>query len=207
MPDLPPTPAPTAPDSLRPAARLVPNRRASFVQSALIVLAGLAVFAPAFHGDWLWDDNSEITGQPDRCIAVPARWERSGAIRRAPDSTSRSKAAALWVQWHLWHETICFGYHLVSVGLHLFSAFLIWHVLKKLGVRLAWVGGLLFVVHLLAVESVAWVAELKNTLSLPPLLLAVCAWLDYDERGRRTDYLRAASARPPAATSWASTTA
>jgi tetratricopeptide (TPR) repeat protein len=34
-------------------------------------------------------------------------------------------------------------------------------------------------------------AEQKNTLALPPLLLALGAWLDYDERGRRADYLRA----------------
>ena len=31
-------------------------------------------------------------------------------------------------------------------------------------------------------ESVAWIVELKNTLSLPPFLLALCAWIDYEDR-------------------------
>ena len=39
--------------------------------------------------------------------------------------------------------------------------------------------------HPLAVESVAWTAELKNALSLPLLLLAMLATLDHERTGRR----------------------
>ena len=63
-----------------------------------------------------------------------------------------------------------------------------WRLLGKLGVRLAWLGGLLFAIHPVLVESVAWIAELKNTLSLPPFLVAMCAWIDYDEHGKWTQY-------------------
>ena len=31
---------------------------------ALILLAGWFVFSPASHGDWLWDDDLEITQNP-----------------------------------------------------------------------------------------------------------------------------------------------
>ena len=72
-----------------------------------------------------------------------------------------------------------------SLALHLASALLLWELLRRLGVRLAWVGGLLFAVHPLVVESVAWVSELKNTLSLPFLLLAMIAYVDYDEARTR----------------------
>jgi tetratricopeptide (TPR) repeat protein len=54
--------------------------------------------------------------------------------------------------------------------------------------HLAWLGGLIFAIHPAQVESVAWIAELKNTLSLPPFLLAMCAYLDYEERGKSKDY-------------------
>jgi len=50
---------------------------------------------------------------------------------------------------------------------------------------------LIFAVHPVTVESVAWISELKNTLSLPPLLLAMGAWVDYEERGSRKDYFLA----------------
>ncbi len=53
-------------------------------------------------------------------------------------------------------------------------------MLAKLGLRKAWLGGFLFAVHPAAVESVAWIAETKNTLSTLPGLLAMMAWIDYE---------------------------
>jgi tetratricopeptide (TPR) repeat protein len=41
------------------------------------------------------------------------------------------------------------------------------------------------------IESVAWITELKNTLSLPPLLLAMLAWLAWGNGGERRFYFRA----------------
>ena len=45
---------------------------------------------------------------------------------------------------------------------------------------MAWLGGLFFAIHPVNVESVAWMVELKNTLSMTPFLLALCVWIDYD---------------------------
>jgi len=84
-----------------------------------------------------------------------------------------------------------FGYHLTSVTLHLISALLVWRFFSKLGLRFAWLGGLIFAIHPVQVESVAWISELKNTLSLPPFLLAMCAWIDFENRRRESDYLLA----------------
>jgi hypothetical protein len=49
----------------------------------------------------------------------------------------------------------------------------------------AGLAGLLFVVHPVCVESVAWISEQKNTLSLVFYLLAARAYLVFDrDRGR-----------------------
>jgi hypothetical protein len=93
-----------------------------------------------------------------------------------------------WIQWRLWRESLL-GYHVSNLAFHLLSALLVWKILRKLGIRFAWLGGLLFVVHPLCVESVAWIAEFKNTVSLCLLLLAFSAYLDFDERRGRSDYL------------------
>jgi Tfp pilus assembly protein PilF len=95
-----------------------------------------------------------------------------------------------WMQWQLWGNNT-FGYHFTNVCLHLLSAFLVWRLLSKFGLRLAWLGGLIFAVHPMMVESVAWISEFKNTLSLPPFLLAMCAWIDYEDLGRPRDYFLA----------------
>jgi len=146
------------------------------LQAAIIVLAGWFVFSPAIHGGWLWDDH-EIRDNPTLHEGLGGL----GKIWVAPATTDYYPvdATLLWAEWHLWRDRVA-GYHLTNVGLHLLGAFLFWRLLKKIGVRFAWLGGLLFVVHPLAVESVAWISEIKNTLSLPLMLLAMIAWMDWD---------------------------
>jgi hypothetical protein len=68
------------------------------------------------------------------------------------------------------------------------SALLVWRLLSKFGLRLAWLGGLIFAIHPVQVESVAWIVELKNTLSLPPFLLAMCAWIRLRGARKAKDY-------------------
>jgi len=159
------------------------------LHALLIVAAGLWVFWPALHGAWLWDDDLLITNNP--LIHDPAGL---GKIWFAPTTSLIDylpiTVSVEWLEWHLWGMNT-FGYHLTSIVLHLTSALLVWRLLTKLGLRLAWLGGLLFAIHPVMVESVAWIAELKNTLSLPPFLLAMCAWIDYDEQGKWTEYVLA----------------
>ncbi len=78
----------------------------------------------------------------------------------------------------------------MHIILHIINALLVWRLLGKFGLRLAWLGGLIFAAHPVQVESVAWLTELKNTLSLPFALLAMGCWIDYDENRRREDSRR-----------------
>lgn len=166
----------------------LPGWKLTLLHAAIIVAAGLFIYWPAFNGYWIWDDGMYISQNP--LMNDPARlwkaWFQPGSFIEYYPITETVQ----WVQWKLWGDDTL-GYHLTNVGLHLLSAFLVWRLLGKFGLRLAWLGGLLFAIHPMMVESVAWISELKNTLSLPPFLLAVCAWIDYEERGRRGDYVRA----------------
>jgi hypothetical protein len=145
-----------------------PHWKLLLLRALLIVAAGFWVFAPALRGDWLMDDDLYLT--QNVLLHDPARlWK----IWFAPGSLIEYypiEASAQAVQWHLWHyDTL--GYHLTNLILHLISALLVWRLLGKFGLRLAWLGGFLFVIHPAVVESVAWISELKNTLSLPFFLL------------------------------------
>jgi len=165
-------------------------------ECVLLGLAAWFVYAPAFHGEWLWDDNTDITGNSllRDATGLGKIWVAPGSVDYLPQQTGAQswvaaptldyyplKNTVQWVQWHLWGLNPL-GYHLTNVALHLLSAFLLWFLLRRLGVRFAYLGGLLFVVHPVAVESVAWIVELKNTLSLPLLLGAMIAYLAYDQR-------------------------
>ena len=149
-----------------------------------MILAAAWIYWPALHGGWIWDDQTEIPK-----IAALHGPGLLGKIWVAPDTGDYYpvKVTVEWLQWHLWgNDTL--GYHLTNVVLHAGSGLLLWWLLRKLGIRCARFAGLLFIVHPLAVESVAWVDELKNTLSLPLLLLAMIAYVDHEEKGRRLWY-------------------
>jgi len=160
------------------------------VQTGLIVLLGFWAFSPALRGEWLFDDIQAVlmNASVHRATGLWKIW----FAPLGPDYFPL-KDTVQWFQWHLWGKNTL-GYHLTNVVLHILSALLLWRLLARLGVRLAWLGGLLFVVHPLTVESVAWICELKNTLSLPLLLMAMLAYLHYDRHGDRISYLRSVAA-------------
>ena len=150
-----------------------------------IVAIGLWIYWPVLRGGWLWDDDTLITD--NHLIHDPAGLWKIWFHPTYLIDYLPLKVSVEWLEWHLWgKETL--GYHLVNLGLHLTSALLVWRLFGKFGLKHAWLGGLIFVVHPVMVESVVWISELKNTLSLPPFLLAVCAYIDYQEHGRKKDY-------------------
>ena len=153
-------------------------------RAAIIVLAGLFVFAPVFHGAWLIDDNFEVTenGVIQNPAGLPMIWRGEAGADYLP-----LKSTLQWLLWH-WFGNNPMAFRLPSIALHLACALLVWRLLWRLGMRHGWLGGLLFAVHPIVVETVAWPAELKNTLSLALLLPAILAWLRYDERRRWRDY-------------------
>ncbi len=155
---------------------------------ALIVAVGFWIYAPALHGDWLWDDDyliehNSVVNDP---YGIWDIWLSPGTlIDYFPLTVSLE-----WLEWQLWPNDP-FVFHLTSLLCHVGSALLVWRLLAKLGLRLAWLGGLIFVLHPVQVESVAWMAELKNTFSMLPFLLAMGAWIDFDRRGKWEDYFLA----------------
>ncbi|HUB67702.1 MAG TPA: tetratricopeptide repeat protein [Candidatus Methylacidiphilales bacterium] len=157
----------------------------AFLQALLIAGAGFWVFWPALQGGWIGDDTWYIVENP--LMNDPARiwkaWFQLGSwIEYYP-----LEETLQWEQWQLWHDETL-GYHLTNVILHVISGLLIWHLFNKFGLRLAWLGGLLFAVHPMVVDSVALINEFKTSLSLPPFLLSMCFWIDYEENKKSRNY-------------------
>ena len=138
------------------------------LQGLAIALAATWIYSPCLRGTWLWDDGLEIFQNP--ALRSPDGWWESWVRPQGMDYLPL-KSSLQWLEWHLWGAQPL-GYHLVNLGLHIVSALLVWRLLYLLGLRAAFLGGVLFAVHPVAVESVAWISEFKNTVSLPPLLLA-----------------------------------
>src|SRR5258706_13641178 len=104
------------------------------LQAWLIVASAFWIYAPALHGDWLWDDGQLIT--QNALVHAPAGlwkiWFDPGSLV----DYFPLKVSVEWLEWHLWAMNT-FGYHVTSVLLHVGSALPFWRLLGKFGFRLA----------------------------------------------------------------------
>ncbi len=150
----------------------------------LIFVLVLAVYAPSLHGGWLWDDDAHLTKPELQSLAGLSRiWFEPGATQQYYPLLH----SAFWLEHQLWGDAV-FGYHLLNVLLHATAACLAGLTLRRLGVRGAWFAALLFALHPVGVESVAWISEQKNTLSAVLYFCAALAYLRFEDNRRRQAY-------------------
>ncbi|MHB1311032.1 MAG: tetratricopeptide repeat protein [Gemmatimonadaceae bacterium] len=157
---------------------------------ALLLFACITVaYLPALAGGTVWDDDRHITsGALQSLDGLRRIWFELGATQQYYPVLH----SAFWLEHRLWADSPL-GYHLLNVGLHGIAAVLVVVLCQRLAIRGAWLAGFLFALHPVAVESVAWISEQKNTLSLVFYLLATLGWLHWDQRRRARDYLAASA--------------
>ena len=155
--------------------------------AVVLVVVTLVIYSPALQGGFIWNDDDYVTNVALRSWSGLARiWFEVGSTEQYYPLLH----SAFWLQHRLWGDAP-FGYHLVNVLLHAGNAVLLAMILKRLRLRGAWIAAALFALHPVCVESVAWIAEQKNTLSTCFYLLTALVYLRFDEQRRPIDYLLA----------------
>src|SRR5262245_47347208 len=196
----------TAPSAFRSGPALV---------VLLLVVATFVVYVPALRGGYVWDDDLHLLNNPVLQPGGLARiWVPGTYINYWPLTFS-----TYWLENKLWGVAHPMGFHLVNVLLHSLSALLVWQVLLCIHQHApeqepafeetgqpsratatgattwgALLGAALFALHPVNVESVAWVAQLKNVLSMFLTLLAVLFYLQHERTGRWGRYALALAA-------------
>jgi tetratricopeptide (TPR) repeat protein len=167
-----------------------PGRRRASLHALLLpvlLLATLAAYQPVWHGGMLWDDEAHITKSSLQTVEGLWRiWFSPGASQQYYPLVH----TAFWLQHRLWGDDTL-GYHLVTIVLHALNAFVLVLILRRLKVPGHWLAGLIFALHPVHVESVAWISELKNTLSTLLYLAAAWFYLEYDDSRSGRSYLLA----------------
>ncbi|MCP4814171.1 MAG: glycosyltransferase family 39 protein, partial [Planctomycetaceae bacterium] len=139
-----------------------------------ILLVTLAVYFPAIGCGYIWDDDDYVVA--NRTLRSVTGLQRIWCEVGATPQYYPMVHTSYWIEYHLWGLEPT-GYHLVNILLHAFNAILLWKILKFLSVPGAFLAALLFVVHPVHVESVAWITERKNTLSGAFYLLSAWCYL------------------------------
>jgi tetratricopeptide (TPR) repeat protein len=124
----------------------------------------------------VWDDDAHLTAEGLRSGHGLFRiWFEVGATQQYYPLTH----STFWVFHRLWGFQPL-GYHFANIVLHATSAWLLAIVMVRLQVPGAILAATVFALHPVHVESVAWMTELKNTLSTAFCLCAALAYLRFD---------------------------
>lgn len=154
------------------------------------VLMGMVVFlvyAPAWRGGLIWDDDAHVTRPELRSLHGLYRiWFEIGATQQYYPLTH----SVFWVEHRFWGDSTL-GYHLVNILLHCVAAMMVWRILRRLAIPGAWLAAMIFAVHPVHVESVAWITELKNTLSGVFYLGSMLCYLRFDQQREARWYIAA----------------
>ena len=164
-----------------PAAMLpaTPWRSRDWFWGSILLLAVFLVYLPVWWAGFIWDDDFVVTANP--VIVGPLGLKEIWTTRAA--DICPLTLTTFWAEYRLW-GLAPLPFHLVNILFHGASAIVLWRVLLLLRVPMAWLGAALWALHPVQVESVAWVAEMKNTESCFWFLLAILFFVkDLGETG------------------------
>jgi len=143
--------------------RTHPTWKHSLLFLVFLLLVTSLAYLPGLDNQFIWDDDDYVTENRNlRTLnGLIAIWFTPHAIPQYYPVVHTT----FWLEYQLW-GTRPLGYHQVNILLHALNAFLVWWLLRRLGVPWAWLAAAIFAVHPVHVESVAWITERKNVLSL-----------------------------------------
>jgi tetratricopeptide (TPR) repeat protein len=169
---------------VKPSLSFAWNR--DWVWGLLLLAATFLAYEPAWKGSPVWDDGGHITKPELRSAAGLARiWTQPGVTQQYYPLVH----TVFWVEHRLFGDSTP-GYHLLNILLHALSALLMITILRRLGIpgEAAWLAGGIFALHPVMVESVAWITELKNTLSGVFFLSASLTYMKFDHERNKKHY-------------------
>lgn len=162
-----------------------------------IILAGILVSLATLIAYWNVQYNSMI-GYDDVKYLIENEYVRSGLSINSIKWALTTTYDANWfpITWlsHMLDMTLFgnnpLGHHLENLILHISNALLLLYILNRLTGRIwrSTAVALLFSLHPLHVESVAWIAERKDVLSTLFFLLTIRAYVEYVKRDASYHY-------------------
>jgi tetratricopeptide (TPR) repeat protein len=161
--------------------------------SALLLAATIATWSASLFGPFQYDDWNVIVDQP-AVHSLAAWWASMPGIRPL-------LKLSYTLDWTLGGGAL--GFHLTNLLLHAINVLLAWRILLRwpglpaeAASPLAFWAALVFALHPVQAESVAYVSGRSMSLMATFWLAAFVAWLRADETGRRTPQNLAAPGSP-----------
>ena len=164
------------------------NTTRNLAYAGAIVLITTLAFGGSLDGEFVSDDLRAVRDNP---LLESLDWTHVREIFTSFDDANYMplKVLSLALDRAVWGPEP-FGFHLVNLAFHIGCALLVFWILLDLGFSsfAAFAVALLWAVHPLQVESVAWISERKNVLSGLFFFGSFRTYLEFSRSPRRTTY-------------------
>ncbi|MDH7482776.1 MAG: tetratricopeptide repeat protein [Armatimonadota bacterium] len=149
----------------------------SYCGIAALVIATILAYIPSINNGFVWDDNTyvihgRIMNSPN---ALYRYWFTSDSVDYYPLSYT-----LFWLEYRTWGNNAV-PYHIISIILHALASVAAWMVLKRLKILGAFAAALIFAVHPVNVESVAWMFQQRTILPMVFSLAAILAYMRFED--------------------------
>ena len=150
-----------------------------------LVVAVVAVYRPVWHASFIWDDDVMVSA--NHAVQSPDGLRTIWLSTELPDYFPLT-STVLWLEWRMWGGAAP-GFHLTTILIHALAGVLLWRVLRRLKVPGAWFAAAAFALHPVNAESVAWIAEHKNTIAMALYLASLLAFFRFEDSAARRWYV------------------
>ncbi|MGA2583640.1 MAG: tetratricopeptide repeat protein [Tepidisphaeraceae bacterium] len=155
--------------------------------AAGLLLICILAFAATFRNGFIWDDDHHVT-ENIQLLSLQGLHNIWLTFTSEPQYYPLTHTT-FWIEYHLWKANPL-GYHIDNVLLHAIGAIVLWRILVRIKIPGAYWVAMIWAVHPLQLESVAWVTERKNVLSGLLYFLALWTYLkSEDNRAHQGWYL------------------
>ncbi len=157
---------------------------------AVLLLAGLSLYANSFNNEMFWDDDDGILNNSFiKDWSYFPKYFSENMIAGAGLVSNYWRPVLLLVysiEWHLWGEAVQ-GYHAVNTLVHIGNAILAYFLLKRLfkGRLMAFLASFIFLIHPLQTEAVTYVSGLGDPLSTLFILSGLILYLKFKGSGKK----------------------
>jgi Tfp pilus assembly protein PilF len=160
------------------------KKKTIIFEVAAITLITFFVYFPSLTNGFIWDDDDYIINNfsIQKTEGLKEIWFSYKTPQYYPVVFS-----SFWLEYQLWGQNPT-GYRAVNLVFHIFNALLIYLILFKLYKPIALPAALIFALHPVQVETVAWITERKNIFGAFFYLLTTFFYIRFYESHQKKDY-------------------
>ncbi|MGZ5127311.1 MAG: tetratricopeptide repeat protein [Burkholderiales bacterium] len=162
-----------------------------FLLGLILVAITMAAYQQVWHAGYIWNDDACLTANP--LLTATDGLKRIWLTLDSPSQYFPLVYTTFRLEHAFWGLNPA-GFHWVNISLHAANALLVWMLLRTLRIPGAWLAAVLFALHPVQVESVAWITERTNVLMGFFFLLTLICWARFmrkEQAGRWWLYVAA----------------